>query len=878
MSASRPSCRELRGPLRAGTLLAALLISTSIQAGIDRWTPLGPYIEEVVGLTEHPTDPSLLYARFHPGTPLLRSRDAGQSWQPVSRELQVALANGWLFSAFSGWSVSTDGGYAIEDRAERCSSSPGPELYRAEADRRDPLVVFAFDDDHGPVIFRSVDGGCDWSPLDAASDERWIGVQIDSDTVRTVYAYSPSTLVRSTDQGATWTSIGPTLPPHCDCIRAFAQSGTSLLVSTGDAILRSDDGGSTWAPSNNGLPSKAAYRFDRFVSGAGDSPVLYVHANPVAVPIQPVEQAARLYRSDDSGRTWAPIGPPNASALLVSRHHPGRLYGVLSKGFWSQDLAGRAFAISDDGGATWVPASAAGGMPEVPVTGVHADPVYGTRQFIQTENGAIRTFDRGRNWTKFAPLPDRSSGWDRFWGSPTRGGMLYAFQPRSDYFGSLLRSFDSGDSWNPLIPTLEYLAPWIDLDDIAVEEAVSSPTTIYVAGTRRQAPVQFPGHLPVVLRSNDDGSSWSLRVSGLPEFVNSRLYGFAVAPSDPETVYIAFGRLPIYGTNDGGASWTRRAAGLPDPAVVTVLAVSPTDPSTVYAGFRGGLTEDEPLGFYATTDGGASWTRRDQGLPAGIVTAIAIDPNDSRVVYVGLSTPPWSIVDRGGNRIGGLGVYRSVDGGLHFSPMTAGLPARGGLRVNRLEVDPTDTRTLVAATESGLHTITVSDDAATEQAIEYYEPSFDHYFVTTEALSETAPLDRFEFPEWARTGRSFPVDKTGASGSAPVCRFFSGGSFAPKSSHFYTPYDFECSLLRQGSVWQYEGDVFGLRLPVGQAGAATCPAPTVPLYRAYNNGQRGAPNHRYTDDLATLDRMIAQGWVFEGHAQTKVFACIPGPR
>ena len=76
------------------------------------------------------------------------------------------------------------------------------------------------------------------------------------------------------------------------------------------------DGGSTWAPSNNGLPSKAAYRFDRFVSGAGDSPVLYVHANPVAVPTQPVEQASRLYRSDDSGRTWAPIGPPNASALL----------------------------------------------------------------------------------------------------------------------------------------------------------------------------------------------------------------------------------------------------------------------------------------------------------------------------------------------------------------------------------------------------------------------------------------------------------------------------------------------------------------------------------------------------------------------------------
>jgi len=37
----------------------------------------------------------------------------------------------------------------------------------------------------------------------------------------------------------------------------------------------------------------------------------------------------------------------------------------------------------------------------------------------------------------------------------------------------------------------------------------------------------------------------------------------------------------------------------------------------------------------------------------------------------------------------------------------------------------------------------------------------------------------------------------------------------------------------------------------------------------------GAPNHRYTTSLTTLGTMIAQGWVFEGEENTKVFACVP---
>jgi hypothetical protein len=37
----------------------------------------------------------------------------------------------------------------------------------------------------------------------------------------------------------------------------------------------------------------------------------------------------------------------------------------------------------------------------------------------------------------------------------------------------------------------------------------------------------------------------------------------------------------------------------------------------------------------------------------------------------------------------------------------------------------------------------------------------------------------------------------------------------------------------------------------------------------------GAPNHRYMTDPALLDAMVAQGWIMEGEAATRVFACVP---
>jgi len=46
-----------------------------------------------------------------------------------------------------------------------------------------------------------------------------------------------------------------------------------------------------------------------------------------------------------------------------------------------------------------------------------------------------------------------------------------------------------------------------------------------------------------------------------------------------------------------------------------------------------------------------------------------------------------------------------------------------------------------------------------------------------------------------------------------------------------------------------------------------CAAGTVPVYRAYNDGQTGAPNHRFTTDLALYQQFTTTlGWLPEGVA------------
>ena len=161
-----------------------------------------------------------------------------------------------------------------------------------------------------------------------------------------------------------------------------------------------------------------------------------------------------------------------------------------------------------------------------------------------------------------------------------------------------------------------------------------------------------------------------------------------------------------------------------------------------------------------------------------------------------------------------------------------------------------------------------------EIVVEYYYPAWDAYFITS-LPSEIDALHSGAFPGWVRTGHVFHAydpAKSPPASSVAVCRFFNT-SFQPKSSHFYALHGLGCEqTLASFPDWTLESsDLFNMQIPDANGSCATG---TVPVYRLYNNGIGGAPNHRFTTDLDVRDQMIAGGWTPEGYGVGVEF-CAP---
>lgn len=175
-------------------------------------------------------------------------------------------------------------------------------------------------------------------------------------------------------------------------------------------------------------------------------------------------------------------------------------------------------------------------------------------------------------------------------------------------------------------------------------------------------------------------------------------------------------------------------------------------------------------------------------------------------------------------------------------------------------------------------TIATKEDTLANTAIatEFYEAHFNHYFHSDDEVETRLLVDGVFGTAWQRTFEFWRVWTAPGPRRVPVCRFFSS-AFGALSSHFYTPYAAECTQLQTNpdlaSVWQLESTaVYYLELTDV---SGNCPAGTAPLYRVYNNGMGGAPNHRYTEDPAIRALMLTMGWVAEGNGPNIIFACAP---
>src|ERR1700745_1878088 len=171
-----------------------------------------------------------------------------------------------------------------------------------------------------------------------------------------------------------------------------------------------------------------------------------------------------------------------------------------------------------------------------------------------------------------------------------------------------------------------------------------------------------------VWKSTDGALTWT------PVFDKegtSAIGSLAVAPSDPNIVYVGTGEAclrgnishgdGVYKTLDGGKTW--KNVGLRDSRAIGKVIVNPKNADIVFVAALGHpFGPNTERGIFRTLDGGKNWEKvlyKDEN-PGGI--DVAFDPRNPNILFAALwevRRTPWSLSSGGP----GSGLYRSNDGG-----------------------------------------------------------------------------------------------------------------------------------------------------------------------------------------------------------------------
>ncbi|HUX68172.1 MAG TPA: hypothetical protein VMV31_11855 [Terriglobales bacterium] len=206
----------------------------------------------------------------------------------------------------------------------------------------------------------------------------------------------------------------------------------------------------------------------------------------------------------------------------------------------------------------------------------------------------------------------------------------------------------------------------------AVAGVPSQPDTFYFGSTGGG-----------VWKTTNAGSSWSNVSDGY--FAVGSMGALAVADSDPNVVYAGTGSAAIrsnvsigrglYKSTDAGKSWS--FIGLRDVGQIAVICVDPSDANLVYVAAQGDpFADGADRGVYRSRDGGATWQKVLYVSPALGATALAMDPADGKTLYASLwhgLRQPWTIIS-GSEASQGAGIYKTTDGGDHWTKLGGGLP------------------------------------------------------------------------------------------------------------------------------------------------------------------------------------------------------------
>ncbi|HVT58410.1 MAG TPA: hypothetical protein VHR45_08415 [Thermoanaerobaculia bacterium] len=487
-------------PLNAGTIYAEIFatqcsVAKSVDGG-DHWSVIGSAC-----FTQFVFHPRLAGVLFAYDGNLWRTNDGGQTWTTL-RQIGRGLEG-----------VGCPG-FAI--------------------DRSQPRLMYAVCSDG---LYRSTSSGRVWSRVKSLAAAPLVSVSSTSDG-NAVWAGSGGSCLdscgpfRSTDFGSTWTiSAGGLVAGSATAVLIDRANPSHVLQGIeGYGVASSSDGGATWRGSTGFAfqpEHLSAVHIDSLDQSAGPAPVfvaraLYLsHSGPTFL----------LFRSTDGGLTWTSFAP----ATVAFAFHPTNPQRAVT------GMAG-SFFYSDDGGATWKPASG---------------------EVANTLGNDLR----------FSPArPDDAYAVG-----------LVALGP-SSFQHAIWKSIDGGLSWHRIAQSLA------DAGVAFIFPDPTSPDVAYAADRSAN-----------LWSSADGGLTWTALTGAAGLGISS----LVLTPTHPTTLLGLSARLGVVLSLDGGGHFTPANAGLPHWDV-RGISPDPRDPQHLYAAVNGGGIEELTLPAASGCDASAT--------------------------------------------------------------------------------------------------------------------------------------------------------------------------------------------------------------------------------------------------------------------------------
>jgi photosystem II stability/assembly factor-like uncharacterized protein len=504
-------------------------------------------------------------------------------------------------------------------------------------------------------------------------------IAIDAKNSDTVYVGNVAGIFKTTDGGASWSSINPGVYPQV--LVVDRQNSQTIFAGTISGILKSVDGGANWHSANLGLGTTPG-------SQGRPGPYAGVSAltiDPETADILYAATNVGLFKSRDGGASWVdanaglptvPVGPGTVRNLpvylvAIAPRNPTTIYAGGSDVFY---MDGRlaccktALFKSTDGGTTWntlslpVPPTSTSSPAAIPpisslvIDGDDPNTLYVTRGGCNCS--LTKSTDGGVTWQNSGPTFPNSSTvipMSRITADASVPNIFYG-----QTSAGFVKSTDHGVHWtNADLPS-----------NLSAYRIAANAGTVYVGASTYSSNVFSSG----LFKSTDAAEKWENVSTGLSTAFVTTL---AIDPQNPSTIYA--GGNGIVKSTDAGSTWTEERGNF----YALTMAMDPRNSRTLYVGTWDGDLGG-PASVFTSTDAGSTWNAAATVFPGSVlqISSVAVDPYDSSFILAAAFPGLFKSTDGGANWDAANNFAGNYIRSIIFDPLTSGtvyVSAEGGV-------------------------------------------------------------------------------------------------------------------------------------------------------------------------------------------------------